>query len=232
MGIQYSDDRTANVAIMNATRAQSYLFLARAFEQEPDLKRLQWLEQQVRCFPNQHQDIQQGLEHFNAFLQLAEDNKEQALLEVAMEYAELFFAAGPTPVFLYESVNRGKDGLLYEEPYYDQVKDCYQEMSFQTETWFTEPEDHLANELHFMAYLADEAKKAGLRQEGEQMAFLMDKQQEFLTQHILAWVPDTCRKIKQVAAQDYFQSLAYLTIGFLAGELEQIQVCQQAIKNA
>ncbi|HHW61222.1 MAG TPA: molecular chaperone TorD family protein [Syntrophomonadaceae bacterium] len=225
MGIKYADD-------MNAARAQSYLFLARAFEREPDLKRLQWLEQQVSCFQNKDQDIQLGLEHFNSFLQIAQDNREQLLLEVAMEYAELFYAAGPTPVFLYESVNRGREGLLFEEPYYDQVKDCYREMSFQTETWFTEPEDHLANELHFMAYLADEAKKAGLRQEGEQMAFLMDKQQEFLTQHILAWVPDTCRKIKQVAAQDYFQSLAYLTIGFLAGELEQIQVCQQAIKNA
>jgi len=143
--------------------------------------------------------------------------KSNLLIELAAEYASLFLNAGPSPVYLVESVYLGKHHLLYEEPYFE-VLDAYKSLGFEKSPTFKEPEDHLAVELEFMAKLIDLTIQSLEENNLEYAKGYLKLQKEFLDEHLIKWVPQLCQKLEEASSNRFYKGLAKLLQGFIKTE--------------
>ncbi|MEC4294174.1 TorD/DmsD family molecular chaperone [Adlercreutzia shanghongiae] len=152
---------------------------------------------------------------------------ESGLEMLAVTFDRVFFGMGPLTArhaFPYESVYTSDRGIMMQEAY-TQVARTYREQALAKDASFTEPEDHLAVELAFMATLADRA-----------VAFLgtgdgaADKAAEetvrqslaFARAHLLNWIDCFCAELETAAAPDgeegFYAALARFTAAFVAGD--------------
>jgi anaerobic sulfite reductase subunit A len=79
-------------------------------------------------------------------------------------------------------------------------------------------EDQLGLELSFMAHLA---RKAVLKaREGDEQALsdVLDRQEKFLREHLLNWVPRLCADIRACPGSDFYKAVSLVTEGFLRQE--------------
>ena len=144
-------------------------------------------------------------------------DKSNLLTDLAAEYASLFLNAGPSPVYLVESVYLGKHHLLYEEPYFE-VLDAYKTLGFEKSPKFKEPEDHLAVELEFMAKLIDLTMQNLDENNLEYAKGYLKLQKEFLDDHLIKWVPQLCQKLEEASSNKFYKSLAKLLHGLIKVE--------------
>lgn len=144
---------------------------------------------------------------------------EHALTDLAVDYARIFLGIRRGhSAFPYESVYTSPDKLTMQEAR-DEVVKIYREEDIDRADGVTEPEDHIAFELEYMALLCQKAIEAI---DGDDWSLVQDylkKQSEFLERHLTNWVPDFCRDLLAAAELDFYKSTAHLTRGFL--ELEQ-----------
>ncbi len=127
------------------------------------------------------------------------DKDEHAML-VKREFARLFLLPGG--VKPYESIYRGTEPLLMQEPWV-QVRDFYRRSGWQLER-SPLPEDHAAVELSFMAHLrGDGATTEAAR---------------FFQQHVSTWIPQLLEDIASHRYADFYGSVAEYGRRFLARE--------------
>lgn len=219
------DARHAEVLEVLQDRCTNYAFLARMYRQEvtADLLRGMLAELQ-RDGGAQEDDItddgQAMLERFVRGLQGADLQAVETRL--AAEYAGLFLNAGRQPVHPYESVYTSPEHLVMQKAR-DEVVQLYRQEGLDRSDAVREPEDHIAIELEFMAYLC--RKSAEALQAGDREACLryLEKQRAFLADHLLAWVPAFAADAEQAAESDLYRGVARLTGEFVGSELETIE---------
>jgi TorA maturation chaperone TorD len=81
-----------------------------------------------------------------------------------------------------------------------------------------EPPDHVAVELEFMHYLADQERRAATRGDGGEAERLAGEERRFLIEHLGAWAPAFCAAVKQAARTRFYRLLAECLATFLAAE--------------
>lgn len=104
----------------------------------------------------------------------------------------------------------------------DEVLKEYRQAGLVRSKDFKEPEDHIAIELEFMAYLC---RKASESFQTEDMAISLEylrKQKDFLEKHLLVWVPSFCKDLEQAAESGFYKGIAQLTAEFINAEQETI----------
>jgi len=106
---------------------------------------------------------------------------------------------GPVSVlFPYESWY--VDGKLMGESLL-KVKQVYRDKGMVKSRGFAEPEDHLALELGFMKHLCEKGE--------------LQDQKEFLSHHLLLWVPKFCDDLYAKSRSDFYRGIGRITKGFL-----------------
>jgi len=211
-------------------RCSSYAFLSHIYWEEvsSDL-----LEELVGSEALVRQATVAGMEVFGEFLRkLKGSDFESAAAALSAEYANLFLNAGNNPVFPYESVYTSPEKLLMQKAR-DEVLREYRQQGLDRSEKSNEPEDHLAIELEFMSFLCQKTIKALQIENREQGIAYLQKQKEFLEQHLLVWCPGFCDDLAQASESDFYRGIAFLTKIFLNSELEtlsalieQVQVLQ------
>lgn len=106
-------------------------------------------------------------------------------------------------------------GKIMGRPYRE-VRRLYQTAGLVADPEFTEPEDHVATELSFMAYLAKETSTAIGKGDKDFAAKLLQQQIDFQNMHLLRWVPKLCDDIVEIGRTDFYRGAAKITKGFLA----------------
>jgi len=149
--------------------------------------------------------------------------------QLAIEYAHLFLNAGDPPhVYPHESVYTSADRLLMQEAR-NQVLAAYRLEGLDRNVDFNEPEDHVAIELEFMAYLCHKTAQALESGDRSEARVLLAKQREFLEKHILVWVPCLCDDLEQIAWSDFYRAIARITRRHLAFEPATLDELVQGI---
>lgn len=118
------------------------------------------------------------------------DGDEAALERLAVAFNRVFFGMGPRTAqkaFPYESVYTSDKGLMMQDAY-SQVKAVYREAGFAKNPAFTEPEDHLAVELAFMAELCARAGAALAAGDAAAAEASLVQQRDFVEAHLLNWI--------------------------------------------
>lgn len=195
-------------------RGETYALFARMFRQEvtPDLLR------RLRKMRNEISDPEAVgigyilLDRYLSSIEALDDN--QAIAELAADYAGLFLNAGSCPVYPYESVYTSPEQLLMQEAR-DKVQRMYASCGLTLSGEFHEPEDHIAFEMEFMSHLCFRAIAASEEGNAETARAHLRSQREFLKDHLLLWIPRFCEDLVTNATTDFYRALGYLVRDFL-----------------
>jgi len=141
-----------------------------------------------------------------------DDDIDELLLELAVDYAQLFIGPGPGQAPPFESVYTSKDGRLYGDAY-AAVIDTLQREQIAVAKEFTAPADHAAVELAILAHLIERDGAAGADGAGPDAA-----EATFLKEHVLNWFPGWLSHIDEHARTDFYRAAARLLRRFLVGE--------------
>ena len=134
---------------------------------------------------------------------------DQTLDVLAAEYADIYLnnTFGVSPC---ESVWLDEDHLTMQEPMF-QVRAWYQRFGLEVEDWRKRTDDHLVNELQFVAYLLHAANG----HEGLPDAC------RFIDEHLSRWVGDFAERVGGRARTRFYAGLAELTAAYLE-ELREV----------
>jgi TorA maturation chaperone TorD len=226
--MENGSDKAELLEILRA-RAATYTFLSSMYRQEIAADELAQLVHGLN-----RSGVEQGAagEGYGVLQQFAGGVQEAQSLDaivsaLAAEYTRLFYVDHPDDVFLYESVYTSKDHLVMQEAR-DQVVRLYRQEGLDKEHSFREPEDHIALELEFMAHLCVKAAEA-LDKDPEATRAYLEKQRDFLTDHLLVWVPKFSQDLARATRSDFYRGVALITQEHLALELETVDELLAAV---
>lgn len=205
------------VSLMES-RANVYRVLSRCFREEVDAA---FATEFATEFAFESEDARL-MEPVAAMREALAGADEDALEQLAVTFDRVFFGMGPLTArhaFPYESVYTSDKGIMMQEAY-TQVVRAYREQQLAKDASFTEPEDHIAVELAFMATLADRA--AAFLREGREEAATETVQQQlsFANGHLLNWLDRFCIDLRAAADGTLYAQLADLTERFVAADAQ------------
>lgn len=207
--------------LISITRARqkTYSLLSRIFRVEADEALLDELAA-LDLSATGESKIDEGYSLWRDFLA---SRDELTLLNLARDYVKVFIGAGrgaQSAAYPFESVYTSKERLMMAEAR-DEVFAIYAYAGLVKDKDFKAPEDHIALELEFMAYLADKTAAALEAGDEDVAGDIFTQQMNFLSDHLLNWVPyDFTSDILRFAATDLYKGLALVTCGFLATDSE------------
>jgi TorA maturation chaperone TorD len=195
-----------------SNRAGTYAFLARLYRVEADQALLEQISRMELSKEIEDSEIGEGYALLDQYI---EKMTESSLTELAVDYAKIFLGVSRgSGAFPYESIYTSEAHLFMQEAR-DEVLATFRAEGLDRAQDFNEPEDHIALEFEFMAYLCQKTLE-DLQQGDEEQAFsFLEKQKQFLEEHILNWVPDFCRDVEQFAQTDFYKAAAKITQGYL-----------------
>ena len=147
---------------------------------------------------------------------------------LAADYARLFLSINNVPAHPSESTYR--EGVMMQY-YRDEVLKTYWSFGVSAKKEFTEPEDHIATELSFMAHLCNQALDAlnnGNRKEAKKY---IQAQKDFLEKHLVKWVPKLIRDIYDTGRTPFYKGVAALTGEFIEMNLSNTKDILNQLKG-
>lgn len=207
--------------LISITRARqkTYSLLSRIFRVEADEALLEELAA-LDLSATGDSAIDEGYALWRGFLA---SRDEMTLLSLARDYVKVFIGAGrgaQSAAYPFESVYTSKERLMMAEAR-DEVFAIYAYAGLVKDKDFKAPEDHIALELEFMAYLADKTGAALEAGDEDAAAELLGQQRSFLSDHLLNWAPyDFTSDILRFSGTDLYKGLALVMCGFLATDSE------------
>ena len=207
-----SADMQALVALMES-RANVYKILSRSFREEMDMPFAEELASGF-SFESDDPELEAALRAAQQSLHAANDD---LIEQLAVTFDRVFFGMGPLTArhaFPYESVYTSEKGIMMQEAY-SQVVHVYREQHLIKDKSFTEPEDHIAVELAFMATLSERAAaflQEGLEEAAEQTVI---QQISFARTHLLNWIDLFCTDLIAAAEGTFYEHLADLARAFV-----------------
>jgi TorA maturation chaperone TorD len=129
---------------------------------------------------------------------------QASLDRLAADYADIYLTYGlrASPC---ESVWLDDDNLTLQEPMF-RVRAWYGRHGLAVEDWRKRSDDHLVNELRFMAHLLD----------GEtEPPVALEEVARFLDEHPLCWIDQFADRVAKRCATRFYAGLALLTAAYL-----------------
>ncbi len=210
------------MALMES-RANVYRVLSRCYREEMDERFATELSEGF-AFESDDEGLNAALGALRAeLLGVDADGLEQ----LAVTFDRVFFGMGPLTArhaFPYESVYTSDKGILMQDAY-AQVARTYREHQLAKDASFTEPEDHIAVELAFMATLADRTVAFLARGAEEAADETVRQQRAFARGHLLNWIDRFCADLRIAATGGFYEALAVFTLSFVeadAGLLDEM----------
>lgn len=122
---------------------------------------------------------------------------------LAVEYADIYLnnSLGASPC---ESVWLDEDGLIMQEPMF-QIREWYARYGIAVADWRKRTDDHLVNQLQFIAFLL----------EGTPAKTALEETARFLDEHLLRWIDGFGDRIGTRTGVRFYAGLALLTAAYL-----------------
>lgn len=135
--------------------------------------------------------------------------------ELLVEYAKLFVGPFELKAPPYGSVYLEQNARLMGDSTLE-VQKMYQEEGLSLDADFNDLPDHVTAELEFMYYLSFREVEALEKNDNEQAARFLNRQEHFLGVLLRSWVEPFCEKIRQGTENDYYRALADCLSAFIS----------------
>ncbi|WP_294375424.1 molecular chaperone [uncultured Slackia sp.] len=204
----------AQLADACESRANTYQFLSRLYQSEIDEDLLNELEHMSFPYGSGNAKLDEGYMRMAKFMSNTWPN---TLTDLAIDYVRSFIGHGNDSyscAYPYESVYTSRERLMMMGAR-DMVLAIYRSQNLDKRESWKEGEDHVAVELEFMATMAARSADAFRAGDAEEAETELTVQRNFLTDHLLAWVPMMTADLARFAKTDFYLGLAYVTEGFL-----------------
>lgn len=209
MSVEITTAPASELVELMESRANVYKVLSRSYLKEIDEAFAQEFAEAFN-FESSNEELVRNL---NAAKEALAGADEAALELLAVDFDRVFFGMGPLTArhaFPYESVYTSDRGIMMQDAY-AQVLHVYREQHLAKDKSFTEPEDHIAVELAFMATLSDRTVTF-LREDLEEAAEETIRQQiAFAQNHLLNWIDRFCSDLASAAPGTFYESIARFT---------------------
>jgi DMSO reductase family type II enzyme chaperone len=216
------DNRVGLMGRQARTRGQLYAALAQAFrkpeavaEEDGEDSLAQVLKRAALAVDAQA--LGPIAEELIGSLEIPEDQAEQALRTLEIEYNRLFVGPGRPQAPPYESVYRDSRGLVMG-PAAREVERRYAEAGLALAPDHHDLPDHVATELGFMACLAMQEAEA----QGEDALAWLDRERTFLRDHLTVWLPRFCQRVREASQHPFYAALAELTMTFVSLDVQRL----------
>jgi TorA maturation chaperone TorD len=143
---------------------------------------------------------------------IGEQDLGELQIKLAADYARLFLSLNKAPPHPSESVYREGTIMQYSR---DEVLKTYWSFGVSSKKEFTEPEDHIAIELSFMAFLCEKAALALKGKDVEKAGKYLEAQGDFLEKHLGKWMPKLVEDILANGRTPFYKSMAVITREYL-----------------
>lgn len=208
------------------SRWSVYNFLSRIYEREITESLLKEMVDEngpidrfsgLRCLTDgEYENVVGAFNGLKEYSKKLTVNIEQNISKLAEEYAYLFLGIGELP-HPSESSYLSDGSLLIQEPR-NNVLNIYRNMGAEKNEEYIEPEDHIAVELQFMAYLCRKSIEAStIGRESEAKRYL-EAQRDFLYNHLAVWVQKLAKNVSEKARTDFYKIIAHITEEFVKAE--------------
>ncbi|MGR5067183.1 MULTISPECIES: molecular chaperone TorD [Vibrio] len=201
------------VKAFNEKRAEIYWWFSSLFAKELTEKELETYHSvEIRSFLaglGENKSLKPAVDSLVDALNRLQD-REDAQLELAADFCELFLKTEKHGALPYASMYIGKSGLLNDKPA-EEMEKLMADFGVQVDVNLKEPADHLAVELDFLGNMIIRSNE--LEQE-KHMEEAFTKQNDFIQQQLLTWLPPFAAKCKQFDEFGFYVSVAQLLIAF------------------
>jgi putative dimethyl sulfoxide reductase chaperone len=212
-----AESETVALSALARQRSQTYWWLSELFLAAPNEAVVVALRERTAASSGSTEDLPLKDPLGRMVAALADASQEALAVEHARLFAGLGQSYGPPPPF--ESMHARAPAQDESIP---NMVEAYRAAGFDRIDVPAVPQDHLAVELRFMALLAAQESAARDAGNGERIRTVLVRQQRFLDEHLLAWVPAYCARIATEARELFFAALADLTAEALALDRDTI----------
>ena len=196
-------------------RSNLYGLLASVYWAEPTLALLK--EIKSPAFKKALKEAGAGLD-----MDFGDQPDDDQLEALAIEYARLFIGPGGH-IAPYAAIYLGGEGASLWGPETAWVKGFIENAGFDYKPDYHDLPDHIAVELEFMQEIIAREARALEKGDAAEAGDLQRIEEEFLTRHLVKWVPEFCRKIEGEAELPFYKKIAILTRDFLVSEIDELQ---------
>ena len=191
--------------------AMGFAVLGRLHQDPPD-------EDPLESLPSLHRDwplaldpsTVKGLDHLLACVEARE-----SALTIRRDHSRLYGRAAAAKVSPYESVHRGRDGLVFDDETLV-VRAAYRALSLHAPRLNREPDDHIGLELNFMAQTCDKALEALDADRPSEATQYIAVGSRFFEKHLSQWAPRMLESAAVAAETHFMKGVCCLTLGALA----------------
>jgi TorA maturation chaperone TorD len=141
---------------------------------------------------------------------------------VRAEYHRLFVGPYSLVVPPYESMYRATAPIVMGESTLDVMKQ-YEQAGFLLSPSYKDLPDHIAAELEFMALLCEEEEAAWQSDDLSQAVKLSSRQETFLRDHLVQWIPDIASKLLASTTSPFYRALASLARDYVSLDLDFVR---------
>ena len=146
---------------------------------------------------------------------------EHAIRNLAVEFTGLFIGPGKH-ISPHESVHRNNgNGGLWGKSTAD-VKHYIQRSGYKYRQEFHGLPDHISVELEFMGGISGQEADGWRQRDAGLINSTRQVQKEFLTEHLINWIPKFCSKVVEAAELPYYREMARLTSRFMEFEYAEL----------
>lgn len=146
------------------------------------------------------------------------------------EYNRLFVGPGRLVAPPYESVYRTQDHLVMGKTVLD-VRRAYREIGLEARNALSEPEDHIATELEYLAELQKRCLAAIEEGDRPGVARSIRLEREFIEHHLLGWTPEFCRRVIEGSPVELFGALADLLQQLVRKDHELLKALETVVHH-
>jgi TorA maturation chaperone TorD len=185
-------------------RAAMYRVVSSVFAVEPNEESLAHMIQKAQKAQNHECVRTYELEVISHIRGYGKEELSPLCTKIRTEYAELFLGPRPPLAPLYESLYRGFSHRLCTETTV-QVRSFYERQGLMVTRYNRVPDDHIAYELEFMAYLCEKELRAFAESAVEAAYDSQKVQLDFIVTHLGKWVALFAARVSQAWCADYYK---------------------------
>ena len=223
------------VEVLLANRLYLYSLLHKTFGREPDRELLALLSADTvgEAFSLLSEEESDPLNRIGPFLQKLGTKKDDPdfIQELKAEYTRLFIGPDKLVAPPWESVYCGEDAMLFQEVTL-KVRETYRRFGLQPEGYPHVADDSLALELAFMAKLSERAMEDLHNGDELGLGRLLESSEDFLTQHLLVWIPKFLERMQKAKTQLMYPQLCVALNAFLKRDRDTLAEIRTALDAA